>query len=34
MFKVKFENPMTNLLASKQISVEDIAYFHQKQSDK
>ena len=34
MYKVKFWNLMTNLVASKWISVEDIAYLQQKQSDK
>ena len=34
MYKVKFQNPMTNLVASKWISVEDIADLQQKHSDK
>ena len=34
MYKVKFQNPMTNLGASKWISVEDIADLQQKHSDK
>ena len=34
MYKVKFQNPMTNLVASKWISEEDIADFQQKHSDK
>ena len=34
MYKVKFQNPMTNLVASKWISVEDIANLQQKHSDK
>ena len=33
MYKVKFQNPMTNLVSSKWISVEDIADLQQKHSD-
>ena len=32
MYKVKFQNPMTNMGASKWISVEDIANLQQKHS--
>ena len=34
MYKVKFQNPMINLVASKWISVEDTANLQQKHSDK
>ena len=34
MYKVKFQNPMTNLVVSKRISVEDIPDLQQKHSDK
>ena len=34
MYKVKFENPMTNLVASKWMSEEDIADLQQKHSEK
>ena len=34
MYKVKFRNPMTNLVVSKWISVEDIVDLQQEQSDK
>ena len=34
MYKVKFQNPMTNFVASTRVSLEDIADLQQKHSDK